>query len=65
MVYEKRVLAHRLVAAAFIDNPENKSCVTHINHNKADNRVHNLRWVTRSEAMRNRSKTEKSILDYD
>ena len=37
---------HRLVAEHFIDNPENKPCVDHINCKVSDNRVTNLRWVT-------------------
>ena len=49
--HAKRIIkrVHRLVAIAFIPNPENKSDVDHINGNVADNRVESLRWATHRE----------------
>lgn len=42
----KFIRVHRLVAQAFIPNPDGLETVDHINGNKKDNRVENLRWLS-------------------
>ena len=49
----KCVPIHRLVAMAFLPNPDNKPCIDHINTKRDDNRVENLRWVTYKENSNN------------
>lgn len=46
---QKRMRVHRMVALTFLDNPENKPYVNHINGNRSDNNITNLEWVTPSE----------------
>ena len=56
---KKQTLIHRLVASAFIPNTDNKPCIDHINTDRTDNRVENLRWVTYKENMNNPLTIEK------
>ena len=52
----KNCTVHRLVAREFLDNPENKPQVDHIDHDKTNNHLSNLRWATRSENQCNQRK---------
>lgn len=45
----KKHSIHRLVAEAFLPNPENKPCVNHLNAKRDDNTLANLEWCTHSE----------------
>ena len=46
---------HRLIAQQFIDNPDNLPEVDHIDRNKLNNSLSNLRWVSHSENLKNRT----------
>ena len=45
----KNLLLHRIIATAFIDNPEKKPQVNHIDENKLNNDLSNLEWCTERE----------------
>lgn len=50
----ERLTVHTLVALAFIPNPDGLPVIDHIDRNKQNNNVANLRWVTYSENERNK-----------
>lgn len=64
----KTFLIHRLVALAFIPNPENKPTVDHIDRNRTNNNVDNLRWATMSEQNNNKAHNiwnAKKVINID
>ena len=52
---------HRLVAQAFIPNPQNKAEVNHIDENKLNNDISNLEWVSRKENLNHGTWIERKI----
>ena len=58
---------HRILAKHFIPNPENLREVDHIDRDKANNTLENLRWVTRSQNLSNRTMkkyNKREFLDH-
>ena len=59
--YSKRVFVHRLVAEAFIPNPNNLQEVNHKNRDRSDNTVNNLEWIS-PEDNKNHAHISKKVL---
>lgn len=55
----KTRLIARLIAQAFLENPDGHPAVIHLNHKKHDCRPRNLKWVSRSEAILHRQSAPK------
>ena len=63
-VNSKNCCIHKLVAECFLENPDNKPQVDHIDGNKLNNNISNLRFVTRSENGMNRLKAKNNNSGY-
>jgi hypothetical protein len=60
----KTCTIHSLVAKAHIDNPNGYNCVDHIDHDKTNNFVENLRWCSSSQNSMNKSKQANTSSNY-
>jgi hypothetical protein len=63
-IYHKPMLIHRLVAIAFLPNPENLPEVDHIDRNSQNNTLENLRWCSKANNLRNKKKREGTTSLY-
>lgn len=62
----KKILVHKLVASVWIPNPHNYDTVSHINHDREDNSVDNLQWMSKSNCGKNTAKPKmKKVYCYE
>ena len=60
----KSFRVHRLVGLAFLENPDNKQMIDHIDENKANNNVNNLRWATPKDNQYNQDKYKNNTTGF-
>lgn len=60
----KNYRVHRLIGLAFIPNPQNKPFIDHIDNNRTNNNIDNLRWCNNQENTWNRQLSSKSISGF-
>lgn len=61
----KTLRVHRLMAKAFIPNPNNLDIINHINYKRDDNRLENLEWTTSSKNNKHRWKGNNTEKDRE
>jgi hypothetical protein len=61
-MYNKKI--HKLIAEYFIVNPYKKNCIDHIDNNRLNNNVNNLRWVSSQENSMNRKLSSNNTSNY-
>ena len=61
---KKKIGAHRLVALHFLENQDNKPVVDHIDNDRLNNKVNNLRWATHKENNFNMSLSSKNTSGF-
>lgn len=58
--YVKKYI-HRLIGECFIENPGNMAIIDHVNRDKSDNRIENLRWCSITENNRNSARHDNDM----
>jgi len=60
----KHLSIHRLIGIHFLPNWENKECLDHVNRDKLDNRIINLRWASKAENSANKQKKQNTTSKF-